>query len=526
MNLTRLGASKLFWILLSVFQIVCYMNCSDLSMHFRSLESKDSNKTLDTVLFQVTPVTEPDFVAPGRGANTFYTYNQAVEIPVIGETNWSLDNDTRFMWCDLETSQGVYDWTKFDSQIQHSIDRRQRFSFGIMPTATSSKLKSGSCTKEVDGARLNYPTDLHEAMQAESVPDWKYGDLWIPNWNSGIYLNRWEELLIAINKHIDETTYKGIAYRDVIYRIDARGYGNWGEWHTAPWRDCNCIPEGAKATETTLKSILDALVKAFPQHPLVLLVGIMGAAEIPEGVSYHALTIKNDWGPLGWRSDHMGSVRPFYAKLTYENVRVVNGVGLRDLVMNRWKTSPIVGEPMPDYDEVSDDGVKCPYYNLPTEISLFHHSQFSNFNSVAKGISCAEDNFRAASKLSGYRLILLDGQVSRTVDQGRHLTIVLNWQNVGVSPTYEQWDVQFELRNESDVAVWTGKSSMTLFRFLPSSEPLAVQDDFLIPNEMPPGTYRLHLVVRDPAGYRDPLPLAISGRKSDGSYFISDIFLL
>ena len=96
----------------------------------------------------------------------------------------------------------------------------------------------------------------------------------------------------------------------------------------------------------------------------------------------------------------------------------------------------------------------------------------------------------------------------------------LLWQNIGTAPTYERWNVMFELRDSSGAVAWSGKSSHELKLFQPSSSSSAVVDTFSLPESLS-GRYSLHLVVRDPNGYRKPLPLAIRGVQSDGSYLLN-----
>src|SRR6266700_3475110 len=118
--------------------------------------------------FDTIPYSDPDFLAPGRGSNTWYTYTQYVQIPTSGVTTWSLDNDTRFLWGKLEpTTQGVYDWSAFDLQINYSIDKGQKFSFGIMPLC-SGGCGAGEGVQSVGGSNLDYPLYLHNAMQSQS----------------------------------------------------------------------------------------------------------------------------------------------------------------------------------------------------------------------------------------------------------------------------------------------------------------------------------------------------------------------
>jgi hypothetical protein len=43
---------------------------------------------------------------------------------------------------------------------------------------------------------------------------------------------------------------------------------------------------------------------------------------------------------------------------------------------------------------------------------------------------------------------------------------------------------------------------------------------------VPGGNYNMYLIIRDPKGYREPLPLFISGRNADGSYLIRSNILI
>jgi len=106
------------------------------------------------------------------------------------------------------------------------------------------------------------------------------------------------------------------------------------------------------------------------------------------------------------------------------------------------------------------------------------------------------------------------GSVTNT---GSGLTVSLNWSNTGIAPVYENWEVWFELRDRSKL-VWSGKSSFTPKLFLPGTQ--NVIDSFSVPVQ---GNLALYLVIKDPAKYRKPLPLANRNRASDGSYKIADI---
>lgn len=456
--------------------------------------------TTDTI-----PFSDYDFVAPGRGANTFHSFTQSVKLPDPNTVTWSMDNDARFLWSQLQpTSAGVFNWTDFDIHINASIDKGQKFSFGIMTVCT------GCGQPSVGGAALGYPAFLHNAMQSETNKDWNYAGTWVPNWNSENYLKAYEDLLTAIANHINSGSYKGISYKNVVAKVDVRGFGNWGEWHTVPWRDSGLTPAATKPTDATHKRIIDAHIKAFPNYPLILIAGTF-TGEVSVANSYYALTTSNAWGPLGWRKDHIGDIGSYPRSEAEENTRTYNGVALSTLIMNKWKTSPIVGEPMTNLSSVTGTG-SCSFWEMESQVRRYHMSQFSNTNAVSAGVLCADNNYRAASKASGYRLAIKGGSISGT-------SLTLNWSNIGIAPVYENWDVYLELRSGTSV-VWSGKSLFKPKLFLPGTT--SVKD---VLGTVAAGTYSLYVIIKDPLGYRKPFVLANKNRQADGSYKVADIKL-
>lgn len=70
---------------------------------------------------------------------------------------------------------------------------------------------------------------------------------------------------------------------------------------------------------------------------------------------------------------------------------------------------------------------------------------------------------------------------------------------------------------------WSGVSSFSPRLFQPQASPTTVQDVFALPGWLVAGTYGVVVVVRDPHGYRQPMPLAINGAAADGSYHLYDL---
>jgi hypothetical protein len=478
-----------------------------------------SGQSQSALSFTQIPYGNPDLIAPDRGAEhwgtTAWDDNYAPTIPAGNKV--PMNYYTRFNWRDIESdnTQGSYSWTIFDAFAQQAIDDGAMFSFGIMPVCDGC------------GTAGTIPTYLHNLMQKESAtPDWQYKSegIWIPNWNSPSWQARWSALLQAVANHINTTTYKGVPLKNALYYVDVRGYGNWGEWHTYPWR--TSTPSNAVATAASLKGIIDAVKAAFPNNQLVIAMGAFDTqndSRVPAEVGYYALTTTNNFGQIGWRRDNLGDGG--YNSWLTANPATYNGQKFSDLVMNKWKYAPIGGEPANGGNDKTgaDASTSCgyPMCDLVNEVNLFHLSSFGNGNygTASKSNAQMTAAIRAASLACGYRLVLTGGSMTTNLSSGSAFNITLNWQNIGVAPVYENWNVVYELRDASGKVVWTGTSAFTPKAFLPQGSPTAASDNFTL-GSVSPGTYSMYLIVRDPVNYKKPLPLAITGRNSDGSYLL------
>src|SRR5205085_12681821 len=96
-------------------------------------------------------------------------------------------------------------------------------------------------------------------------------------------------------------------------------------------------------------------------------------------------------------------------------------------------------------------------------------------------------------------------------------TVTLNWSNAGIAPVYENWNVYVEVRSGSSV-VWSGVTAFKPKLFQPGTTTITTTL-----GAMPSGSYSLYVIVKDPVGYRKPLPLANKNRLTDGSYKVADI---
>jgi hypothetical protein len=472
--------------------------------------------------FRQIPVTDPDLNKPGAGAEQWNDQN-IVNIPNAALSTPRLDAYYRFSYTDIASFSGApesYDFTLFDKKINDAISNRQKFSFGIMQIC-------GGCSpfSVVDGAKLFYPLYLHNQMQTENVKDWIVDGIWIPNYNSPNWLAAWKALNAAVNNHIMNGSLNGIQYRNIIQYIDVRGYGNYGEWTN------NEFPgdPSAIATVETLDSIISYTVHQYPDFQCVAMVASFDGNQlrntmIPPAVGHYALTTSNRAGLLGWRRDNWGWTDSYLSRWIDKNPTVFNGFRFDSAINNRYKYAPIVGEPA-DLGFALYEGK--PFGDMPRQMKYYHVSSFGNGN-LDKSLNNPDalENIRSASKIAGYRLVLTEGNMTPNLKPGDGFNITIGWQNIGVAPLYENWKVIFELRNMAGVVIWSGNSVFDPASVLPYNKAKATTDHFNLPSSLPKGNYSLYLIVRDPQGYRQPFPVAISGRNTDGSYLIRNNILI
>lgn len=493
-----------------------------------------TNTTITTTVLPTTPGPTP---GPGGELPLVFTPETGyIELPFARVEQWfdqnyaaipttaapaqRLDVYWRFLWTQIEgPTAGSYSWVKLDQVFNAAIQKRQRVGIGIFLHCP------GGCDPFngpvfYDGFSSGYPLYLHQLMQAESVKDAAIGTTagnraWVPNWNSTNFLNRLQALAFAIRDHINATSFNGVPYKSVLNYVDVRVMGSYGEWHHAGIVDnMNQYPAGMRPVVSTYKRIIDIHISAFPNNPLVMLLGALDAERLnntltPVEVTNYALTVANNWGPLGIRADQQGSLQwndpdNYVNQYMQNNTKNWQGGPLfNTYTMNRWKTSPLVGEPENNSDNPN-------LQTLVAQAQLYRRNSVGNGNFTRS--TGADQNMRNAANVMGYRLAPAGGKI---VYSGSAVVITINWQNTGMTPIYETWETVLQIVNSTGQVVQTKISTFKPRLFQPASGGTTITDS--LPG-LPVGSYTAVLTVRDPTGYRTPLPLFIKGRNPNGSY--------
>jgi hypothetical protein len=477
--------------------------------------------------FSFTPLpTDTDLMAPGRGAESWHAWSP-VNVPTQAAPQPALDQYFRstLTWNQLEPAEGAYDFSSLEARIKAAIDGGlgTKIAFGIMTVYADDEQPHPTS----EGVGMTYPLYLHQRMMGEAVKPWKNpsANWWLPNYNSPAYLDRLDALHRALNAWLDATSYKGVTYKKVIYSVDVRGFGNWGEWHHYPFMDNMSAPDGSagswpvgmRPTIATMKRIVDSHVKGFPDVRLTFMLAALDAQYLnntwnPPEITQYLLDVSNAAGKLGIRRDQWGAGDDYVHAYLEDNTRsFAGGAPFKTAIMDRYRSAPITGEPYPGCGD---------FALLPAEVSLYHASTVGNGNFCYDGnppSTAMANNYREAMRRAGYRLVLTSGSAT-SLAPGAGFNVSLTWQNLGVAPTYEHWRVTYELRSAGGTVAWSGASTFDPYLFHGDGAPRTVTDAFTLPTGVAPGTYDLVLIARDPNGYRRPLPLAIAGRLADGGY--------
>lgn len=430
-----------------------------------------------------------DYARPLGGAEWWYGQN----VYNIGYS--PMDGYWRFLWNEIEPVQGQYNWSLFDAQLNAMKAKGAKFNFAIM----CQDDYYGGLPVLSGGGKSTYSQQLHNQMQAEGVKDilWTNG-VWWQNFNSPSYIKDWTNMYVALAKHLNDAgLMKWIGY------VEMACVGNSGEWTSSD----ATVNSARHPTTATLKALCLATMNAFPDKYAVVLCSAFDAMQegntlIPADFGRWILEAKTNAGYVGWTKKSWGDKSRWNTEWTYKNPTVMpDGFRFDTAIINRGLRAPVTGEPS-NFTNAANPG---PYDDVDNEITQCKASSIGNGNYEGSqvGSSVGITNMTAAFKKMGNRVSLSAGNIN-----GNDVT--LSWTNTGLTPTYEDWDATFELRNSAGAVLASQKSGFKLRWFMGSS----TFKDVLTGS----GTGDLYLIIRDPFGVRQPYPLGIQGRQADGSY--------
>ncbi len=493
-------------------------------------------------------VVEPEVIPPAEGA--IQNAGCGTEIwnggPSDGEarlvkyavrlSEYSLNSMIRPNWGDFESDEGVYRFEKLNALFDRCIQYRQKVNLAVFVTSSNHGLK-------IDGALCAYPRYVHEAMQKSDHKDVSFTSSlgkvtrWEPNFHNPYFFERYDALLAAFAEYLAAPHVfagKSIERKKLVRCIEMRHFGWWGEGAYPR----QFVPDNSEC----LIRFADSFLRRFPDIRLIAptngMVYVPSVYDTIKDYHFYLMNARNDVGLLGifrdnWGWDERSSYfqRIYYAANRYEK----DGQRLYELIRDRWKSAPLVGEPGRTYPK----GDFRPYSCLMEQVEYLHPVVIRNCNvSTGGGVSPtnptnysifndppALEQFRKAYAVLGFRYLFQDVQVLQQDDK---TCISLNWQNTGLTPTYDRWIIRYFVLNEAGEEIWAGESSLDLRTVFPSesvapgtiaSEAGKVHTDRF--DAIPAG--RLFVIIEDPTGISFPMALSLRGRTEAGAYLLATL---
>ena len=444
------------------------------------VESVRSSALLASDLKSLEPeqlsVSAPEIVNPMRGLYRWMGQEYALQ------PTPSLDAYGRYTWRDLEPTQGDYSFAKLEADIAKAADEGRKYSFRVR-TVVATK---GSAIPDYAMTGAGWWADYNKDDDR---------DTYIPDWNDATFLERLDTFMQALGKRYNNDPR--VAFLDIGL------FGNWGEWHMSGFSYPSS--SGAqRATTTTRYRLVDMHIDAFPSTPLVMMTD-----------DAEALVYAMKRSPrIGWRRDSLGWNTGHFGKVERDPVRW-------NAIKDRWKTALVVSEFCnPRYQ--NDPEV---FEQALIEVERYHVSLVSNANTIkwSELSAAGKEAFVRLGKTAGYRLVLDELVLPGTILAGSTFDITTRWENTGVAPVYEPWQVAVQLRKAgSDEVAWETTSGIELTTVLPGN--VSEQSDRVtVPGNLGQGAYDVVVVVGDPRQTRAPLALALADVQPDGSYRLGSV---
>lgn len=437
----------------------------------------------------------------------------------------------RVGWDAYETRLGEYHFEKMDATFERCLKFGQKLNIGCFVTSNAGT------KQKIDGAFCCYPAYVHEAMQRSGQKD-GVNELWLskqkhwePNFENPYFFERYDALLQAFAAYLERPVTvdgKMVPRKKLIRCIEMRHFGFWGEGAYPK----ELLPSNSEC----LIRYADAFARHFPDIRLVVPTNGMRFSPAYDALKdYHfrLLTMTNRVGVAGNFRDNWGDNEKRYQALYYAGNRYEkDGAKMFELIRDRWKAAPLVGEP--GRWGPTADGFH-PYWNLCDQAAYLHPAVVRNCN-VSTGRSAtspsdysilndpkALEAFHRFYALIGFRYLVSEAHVTR---RGDRLKIQTGWKNIGLTPTYDAWKVRYFIEDGAGKEIWSGTSALDLRTVMPDPNvapgslegSTAVQDDRF--QNVPKGG-RLWLQIVDPDGISPPLALSVKGRNAKGAYCLT-----
>lgn len=399
---------------------------------------------------------------------------------------------TRYNWADIETAEGVYNWTAIDNDIGAWASQGKKFAFGVMAINTSN-LNTYNTPKWVFDAGAEMVVVTTPANAANGV---RARDHYVPVGDDPVFLSKYADFLLAMGQKYDNNPN--------VEFIDIRSYGNWGEGHFYPLSQYDTTGKLTPISDAKLQEHLNMHLAAFHNKRLVLPWGTPLHNAIYDWAVNNGIAMRIDGiVNTGDGSEVARTIGKQPSIFEYHS-------GYANLVNQNWWFGPTYQNQGYPLDIALENG-------KPSFISMSQYGE-ADFLKYEKPLI-----ERMANEM-GYHYELLRAMYPANVTKGTNFNLTLKWRNVGVAQSFKDYKVAIGLMDTAGNLVATS--------WTPSYHPMKWYPDQNNENKVSVnfsgsfavGTYKLVVGIFENATDTSPsIKIGNQGRTATGWYSLDTI---
>ncbi len=353
----------------------------------------------------IIPQTSNDVLLnPGKGWVLYGSpYDQSASTMAYATVGY-----VRYDWSSIEPTEGQYNWSLIDNDLNAWVSQGKQFAFGVMNADSSSKEQYVTPHWVfADGAASVRCTTFDDLTGQTGIQ-------YEPVWDNPVFLQKVKDFLAALAQRYDNNSH--IAY------IDVRSYGNWGEQHV--YGISPSVPLSAAGTQMHIQMYKDAF-----KHTQII---------APWGTSNYNNTY--DWAVnngVGMRRDGM-MVDSNGSELTRAQGKV-----------------PSVFEFYGSYQWLNQRGDwNSTKLRQEVEIGTPSYIGMGQWGNDAQAMLSSETTLiHDLANHMGYDFVLNRATIPTNISTNQAMNISLSWSNRGVSYLYKPASVAVALLDNSNNVV-------------------------------------------------------------------------
>lgn len=418
-------------------------------------------------------------------------------------------------WGDIERQEGVLDWSRLDAAVELWSGKGKKIRLRV------SNDDLGPYFNSVPRDRLGSPDWLYtkygvdkQIKNYDGASNWQFPNIGHPTYQ------------VKLKTFLTELANKYKTH-PAVEAVSIRGYGAWGEWHDGySFRN-----QDEKAS--VLRQMLGLWTQAWAGGPQILSLPVSIDCDGADWNSPECSRRKNDdYAGFKYRMGYdqaLDTPMLTFNKDCVGACTAANEYSLMDESF-RSKKLPLIGEFGGFYKDYKNNS-NGRNFNFAKQDVL---KQKLNYI-TALGWSCdlhdADDFYSEQKTLInsvmmqlGYRLSVSQVVLPEFLTPGNHFTMNHSWKNEGVGRFYGNVNLKIYLVNPSGVTVWEGtEMSLDLSDSLKGSPDLEKSSQFVLPGEIPAGSYQLKLAVVEARAGSNQIKLAMKDRDVDGRYLLGTV---